>query len=378
MQTATVVKVISAFMVGLILVMGSALIYSRTRELMYPIQVAQTVPDAQQPSSEAQQPSSVEPQTPEIKQPEVSQQEVSPSSQEPPAPSRESGPVAEPAKPSIHQDHSASYSERSEPRVPRGSQLSLPVSPATETVQNTAPAVVPSAVPPVSSPSTAANQATQPVPTQVAPPSIPAAQPQPQYPAMRQTAAEPNAQPAPAVRHPQVVTLAPGTNLTIRLAETLSTERNLTGDIFRGVLETPIVVNGFIIADRGASVLGRVVSLQKAPLISGTSDLTLQLTQINTTDGQHVRIDTLFWEKKGAKLRIQNTPKMAFGAAVGAVVGALSGAAKGAGISDGFGEDNGTGNVMGKHQRTVVLPIDARITFTLARPVTLTERLNSR
>jgi hypothetical protein len=66
---------------------------------------------------------------------------------------------------------------------------------------------------------------------------------------------------------------------------------------------------------------------------------------------------------------------MAAGAALGAVVGALTGAAKGAGfVSDESGARKST--LSGAHKRTLVVTIGARLTFLVARPVTVAEKLN--
>jgi hypothetical protein len=66
---------------------------------------------------------------------------------------------------------------------------------------------------------------------------------------------------------------------------------------------------------------------------------------------------------------------MAAGAALGAVVGALTGAAKGAGfVSDESGARKGT--LSGAHKTTLVVTTGARLTFQVARPVTITEKLS--
>ena len=39
--------------------------------------------------------------------------------------------------------------------------------------------------------------------------------------------------------------------------ETLSTDHNYAGDTFQGTLESPVILDGFIIADKGSKVLGK-------------------------------------------------------------------------------------------------------------------------
>ena len=94
--------------------------------------------------------------------------------------------------------------------------------------------------------------------------------------------------PAPA---PHVVTLQPGTNLVVRLIETVSTDHNYAGDTFHAALDVPLILDGFIIADKGSKVLGKISSAQK-------SGMQLTITEINTTDGQRVPVETSFLKNK--------------------------------------------------------------------------------
>jgi hypothetical protein len=173
-----------------------------------------------------------------------------------------------------------------------------------------------------------------------------------------------------------VITLQPGTNLVVRLGETLSTDHNFTGDTFRGSLDAPVVVDGFIIADKGSKVLGRIVAAEKAGRLEGSASLQLALTEINTTDGQRIRIETGLFAKKGQSNSTEEAVKIAGGAALGAIIGAIAGGGKGAAIGAGAGGAAGTGAVLLGHGKPSVIPSETRVSFQLSRPVTVTERLN--
>jgi hypothetical protein len=185
-----------------------------------------------------------------------------------------------------------------------------------------------------------------------------------------------NAPDAGLPRQPMTVTLDAGTTLAIRLGETLSTNTNYTGDTFRGTLESPIVRDGYIIADRGSRVLGTVVSARKAGRMSGEPELTLALKEINTTDGQRVQVQTNTMTRTGPSSSGMSTAKVAGGAALGAIIGAIAGGGKGAAIGAGAGGAAGTGAVMLGHSRPAVIPTEAQLTFSLTQPVTITEKLN--
>ncbi len=171
---------------------------------------------------------------------------------------------------------------------------------------------------------------------------------------------------------PKFLTVQPGTVIPIRLAETLSSDRNRTGDTFRATLAAPVVVNGAILAESGSTVLGRVVNARKAPLIGGTSELSLNITDITAGDGRLVPVATDVYRQQGSHSTIANTAKMTTGAAVGAVLGALTGAAEGAGITSALRQQDRTGGFMAT-QRIVLLPAGTQASFALATAVTLPE-----
>jgi hypothetical protein len=176
-------------------------------------------------------------------------------------------------------------------------------------------------------------------------------------------------------RQPQTVTIAAGTNLTVRLGEAISTKDKVAGDSFRGTLEQPVVMNGFVIADKGSPVTGRVVSAQRGGHLSGSSGMSLQVTEINTTDRQTVRVQTSPWEKKGESNTAGNVAKIGGGAAVGAIIGAIAGGGKGAAIGAAGGGAAGTGVAAATGGKPTVVPIETLITFRLAAPVTITEQI---
>lgn len=171
---------------------------------------------------------------------------------------------------------------------------------------------------------------------------------------------------------PMVVTLQPGTSVSIRLEQSVSTDRNRSGDMFRGSLDSPVILNGFVLAERGAPVVGQIEKAKRARLLGSRADLSLRLTEVRMADGQRVGIQTSPWEEKGTHATIGDTPKIAAGAALGAVVGALTGAAKGAG----FVPDDAVARkpvVTSANKRSLVLTTGARLTFRVATPVTITE-----
>jgi hypothetical protein len=172
------------------------------------------------------------------------------------------------------------------------------------------------------------------------------------------------------------VTLAAGTPITVRMNEAVSTDSNYAGDTFTANLDKPVIVDGYIIADRGSRVIGKVIESQKAGRTKGLANLSLALTEIHTTDGQTVRIETTPWDKQGQKSKRRDAAEIAGGAALGAIIGAIAGGGKGAAIGAGGGGAAGTGVVLTQRGKSASVPAEARLTFALDQPVTITERLN--
>jgi hypothetical protein len=172
------------------------------------------------------------------------------------------------------------------------------------------------------------------------------------------------------------VTLASGMAVPIRLAETVSTDHNYTGDTFRATLDQPIIMNGYIIADKGSKVLGRIVEADKPGRVKGAGQLILALTQINTTDGQRVAIQTESWTKAAPNTRRRDAEEIGGGAALGAIIGALAGGGKGAAIGAGAGGAAGTAVDLSSRGKPAEVPVETHLTFHLQSPVTITEKMN--
>src|SRR5437868_6283017 len=142
---------------------------------------------------------------------------------------------------------------------------------------------------------------------QNSPADEPAAQQQPADPAPLAQAEEPQAQPpdepqtqpppqaAPAERGriaPATLRLAPGALLAVRVNQWLSSDRNHPGDTFSATLDQPLVVQGWVVARRGQTVLGRVGVAQKASQGKGVSRLGLEITELTLVDGEQLPVST--------------------------------------------------------------------------------------
>ena len=175
----------------------------------------------------------------------------------------------------------------------------------------------------------------------------------------------------PAPRH---VTIPAGTTLVIRTQNTLSTERNFKGDTFSASLDAPLVVDGFVIAERGADVEGTISVAQKAGRVEGLSELGIELVRLRASDGQKLSISTNVHQVHGERSRGSDVKKVGAATGIGAIIGAIAGGGKGAAIGAGVGAGAGTGAVLATRGKDVVIPSESRLTFRLRAPVEVTER----
>jgi outer membrane lipoprotein SlyB len=89
-----------------------------------------------------------------------------------------------------------------------------------------------------------------------------------------------------------------------------------------------------------------------------------------------MKVETNQSLRKGPSNTNQEVMKMGGGAALGAIIGAIAGGGKGAAIGAGAGGAAGTGAVLLGHGKPAVIDNETRLTFELANPTTLTEKLN--
>lgn len=95
-----------------------------------------------------------------------------------------------------------------------------------------------------------------------------------------------------------LVTLAVGTGLMVRLNETLQTDKNQTGDSFLTILETDLAVNGVIVAQRGTRVYGKITEARKGQRLAGKAKIAIELSNLEI-DRQLYPIVTSGYETSG-------------------------------------------------------------------------------
>jgi hypothetical protein len=169
------------------------------------------------------------------------------------------------------------------------------------------------------------------------------------------------------------VVLQPGTFVTIRINQPLSSDHNLPGDTFSGTLIQPVVVDGIVVAQRGQTVYGRVAETGKAKAGS-SSRLGLELTSLTIADGSQAPLRTQLVARQGSQAPVgAQVGTVAATTAVGTVVGAAADYGRGTGAAIGAGAGAAAGIIgvlLTRNRPTVVYP-ETALTFRVEAPVTI-------
>ena len=168
---------------------------------------------------------------------------------------------------------------------------------------------------------------------------------------------------------PGLLTIPAGNVVVIRTNEFLSTDRNQVGDQFTGTLEQPIIVDGYVVAHRGQTVVGTVKSVQRAGRVKGTSQLGVELTDLTLADGQQTPVLTELWRASGGTSHGADAAVIGGGTVLGAIIGSAADWGRGAAIGAGAGAAAGIGAVLLTRGRPTVVPPESELSFKLTDPV---------
>lgn len=175
---------------------------------------------------------------------------------------------------------------------------------------------------------------------------------------------------------PQKITIPAGTQLSVRLNDSLDSEKNQVGDTFHGSLSTPIVIGGETVIPSGADVTGRVADVKSAGRFAGNSVLTLELTSL-AVNGKTYNVQTNQWTRAGKGEGKNTATKVGVGTVAGAVLGGLIGGGRGAAIGAASGAGAGTGVAAAKKGQQIKLGPEAVLNFqTINALVVVPQGLN--
>ena len=170
---------------------------------------------------------------------------------------------------------------------------------------------------------------------------------QPQQHRTAATAANPAACRSPALRTAQRGAIKPGTFVTVRTEQGLSSDHNQAGDFFSASLAQPIVVDGIVVAQTRTARDGPGGRSQEGRTrVEGTSRLALQLTGLTLVDGTQANIQSQLVQRNGQTSVGSDVAAVATTTAMGAAIGAAADWGRGAAIGAGAGAAAGLVGVL--------------------------------
>ncbi len=167
--------------------------------------------------------------------------------------------------------------------------------------------------------------------------------------------------------------IAAETPVSVRLTQQLSSKANHKGEEFKGTLAAPLRAQGIVVAEAGAAVTGRVVDARSPRFFRGGSNLNLELTQVRMSDGRLVAIKTTQWFDTGAHSRVAKAAIVPAEAAKKAASGIKSDGEGGADSPQRTvaAEAADTSDKGDRKGSAVVLPPGSEIVFRLLQPLTI-------
>jgi hypothetical protein len=166
------------------------------------------------------------------------------------------------------------------------------------------------------------------------------------------------------------ITVPAGTRILIRTVDAIDSSKQKTGFRFTATLETNLQAEDKVIAPRGTTVYGRLAQASSAGRMSGSSELTLELTDI-LINGTAYPVLTSTYEVKGKGEGGKTAKKVVGGAGLGALIGGIAGGGKGAGIGAVAGAATGTAVAASKKGQQLQIPSESLLEFRLEQPVSL-------
>ena len=168
------------------------------------------------------------------------------------------------------------------------------------------------------------------------------------------------------------MTIPAGTQIAVRTIDAIDSTRNHVGDRFQASLEQALVVDGSVIAPKGADVYGRLEESKTTGTFAGRSGLKLELTGI-VIDGQTVPLVTGEYQLSGKSKGESTAKRTVGGGALGGIIGAIAGGGKGAAIGAATGAGLGAGSEIITKGDQVKIPSETLLDFTLQQSVTITK-----
>jgi hypothetical protein len=173
-----------------------------------------------------------------------------------------------------------------------------------------------------------------------------------------------------AAQTAKTVTVPAGTRILVRMIDSVDSRKQKPGYRFTATLETDLQAVDVVVAPRGTTVYGHLASASSAGRVSGSSQLTLELTDI-VINGTAYPLLSNTYEVRGSGEGSKTANKAIGGAGLGALIGGIAGGGKGAGIGALTGAAGGTAISASKEGEQLSIPSETLLEFRLQQPAIL-------
>jgi hypothetical protein len=164
------------------------------------------------------------------------------------------------------------------------------------------------------------------------------------------------------------VTIPSGTQVFIRMIDSIDSGTGHAGETFHASMAQPIVLDNETIVPMNADVFVKLVNVESAGKLSGTSQLEVQLDRIEV-GRKFYEVVSNKYVQTGASQGEKAARNVGIGAAVGGVLGGILGGRKGAVIGAGAG---GGGGAVLSNGEQVHIDSETQLVFRLDNPLEVT------
>ena len=170
--------------------------------------------------------------------------------------------------------------------------------------------------------------------------------------------------------HGESVMVPAGTELQVKLDQSIATDRTTSGDPFQASVAEPVLIDGKTVIPKNALVKGQIVSVRESGRLAGVAHMRLELRSVEV-NGTEYELHTSDFARRGGNHKKRNWAMIGSGAGGGALIGALAAGGKGALIGGPIGAGAGIAAATLTGKKDFVLPAETLLTFQLVDPVSV-------
>lgn len=170
-------------------------------------------------------------------------------------------------------------------------------------------------------------------------------------------------------------TIPAGTRMTVRLANTVSSETSRVEDPVSATLTAPVVIDGARVLPAGSVLSGDVATVQRSGRVKGRASLGLRFNTLTARGKEYPVLARV--SRVAPATKASDAKKIGIPAAAGAAIGAIVGGGKGALVGTAIGGGAGTAVVLSTPGKPVTLERGRVVTVSLTRSVSVRAPLSA-